>query len=260
MATASNKYNCKFCGNGYKEKFNFDRHIGFCEFSYKSAKEIDNEIEAFEKAPSVSELFAFVKELTVRVGKLEKENIELKQFAYKQKKRVDIVDWLNNRCEYIPELTFNRWMTELPVESYLHKVFEYDLLTALIKCLDDAFEKNSEKLPICAFSQKTGTFYVYDNSINCLGQNFKWSQISNKQLDKWFSFMAKKIIAAFKNWYEENKTTIDSDEKYKEQYFEYFQKVLGGKMNDETRNHRLRQFCYTKLKQNLKTVVELDFV
>lgn len=259
MSNVSYKYKCKFCTQEYKEKFNFDRHVGFCEFSFKSAKEIDNEIEAFEKAPSPSELFAYVKELSIRVGKLEKENAQLKQFVQKEKKRIDVLDWLNNRCESVPDFTFTTWFTELPVESYLEKVFEYDLLTALIKCLDHTFE-NMEKPPICAFSQKAGMFYVFERSNSCLGQLGKWSQISNKQLDKWFSFMATKMIAAFKNWYEENKTTIDSDEKYKEQYFDYFQKVLGGKMNDETRNHRLRQFCYTKLKQNLKSIVELEIV
>jgi hypothetical protein len=256
MTSTQNKYCCKYCSSSYKEKFNYDRHVDFCEFSFKSIKEIENEIEAFEKPPSVSQLFAFVKELSVRMNKLEKENAQLKIFVRQQKKRVNILDWLNNRYDCTPDDGFHEWMSSLPIEFYLEKIFETDLLTALIKCLDDGFE-NLEKIPICCFSQKLNVFYVY---INDGKEDKKWSLITNKQLNKWFSFLSQKLLVAFKNWYDENKRVIDSNEKSKEQYYENFQKVLGGKMSDDTRNHRLRQYCYNKLKQNLKNIVEFEFV
>lgn len=262
MDSSSTKYTCKYCMTSYKEKFNYDRHVGFCEFSFKSTKEIENEIEAFDKTPTIGQLFSYVKELSVRVIKLEKENAQLKQFASKQRKRIDVLDWLNNRYDCIPEIDFASWMTSVPVQSYLDQVFEYDLLTALLKCFDNCFE-NSDKLPIRAFSQKINIFYVYDkNGQGSIDQEQKqgWYQISNKQLDKWFSFIAQKLVAEFKNWYELNKARIDSDEQAKEQYYDNFQKVLGGKMSDCTRNHRLRQALYTKLKQNLKNIVEFEFV
>jgi len=259
MNYSPTNYKCKYCFTSYKEKFNYDRHVGFCEFSFKSTKEIENEIEAFDKTPTITELFSYVKELSVRVIKLEKENNQLKQFASKQRKRIDVLDWLNNRYDCIPETDFTNWMTSLPVETYLEQVFEYDLLTALLKCFDALFE-NLDKLPIRAFSQKSNIFYVYDKYTVDNEEKLGWQQIPNKQLDKWFSFVAQKMITEFKNWYEQNKTRIDSDEQAREQYYDNFQKVLGGKMSDSTRNHRLRQACYTKLKMNLKNVVEFEFV
>ena len=65
------KYSCNYCMREYKEKYNYDRHIGFCEFSHKSMKERESEIEAFDKPPSVNELFHYIKEISVRVDKLE---------------------------------------------------------------------------------------------------------------------------------------------------------------------------------------------
>lgn len=255
MDNSPTKYSCKYCKTSYKEKFNFDRHIGFCEFSFKSTKEIENEIEAFDKCPTIVQLFGYVKELSVRVIKLEKENALLKQFASKQRKRIDVLDWLNNRYDYIPEIDFTAWMTSIPVEAYLEQVFEYDLLTALLKCFDASFD-NLDKLPVRAFCQKTNMFYIYDKQ----EEKYCWQLISNKQLDKWFSFLAQKMVAEFKKWYDSNKARIDADDQSREQYYENFQKVLGGKMCDSTRNQRLRQACYTKLKQNLKSVVEFEFV
>jgi hypothetical protein len=259
MDSSSTKYNCKFCTRDYKEKFNYDRHIGFCEFTFKSKREVDSEIEAFDKPPTLSELFGYVKELSVRVNKLEKENALLKQFANKQKKRIDILDWLNNRYDCVPDNDFTIMMTSITVDKYLEQVFEYDLLTALIKCFDDHFE-NLDKLPIRAFQQKANTFYVYDKCITETDNPVnKWHIITNKQFNKWLNYVAQKFVSEFKTWHEANKEIIDRDESMKERYYDYFQKVLGGKMSDETRNQRLRQVIYSKLKQNLKNVIEFEF-
>jgi hypothetical protein len=254
-------YTCKHCSREYKEKFNYDRHVGFCEFSYKTARETNDGIEAFDTIPSLNEIFGYVKELSLRVDKLEKENSRLKQFAQQQKKKVDILDWLNNRYEIIPDQLFTAWMTNLNVAPFLNDVFEYDLLSALIKCFDKSIE-DSEKLPIRTFSQKANTFYIYDKTAGCEENppTYKWSIITNKQLDKWFTFIAQRFISEFKAWHDANKPAIDADENMKERYYDYFQKILGGKMSDDTRNHRIRQVMYGKLKQNLKNVVEFEFV
>jgi hypothetical protein len=256
MDSSSTKYTCKYCTRDYKEKFNYDRHIGFCEFSFKSAKEVDSEIDAFEKPPSIGELFEYMKELSVRVQKLEKENAVLKQFASRQKKKVDVLEWLNNRYDYVPDVDFTTWMTELPIDHYLNDVFEFDLLTALIKCFDTCFE-NLDKLPIRAFQQKANAFYVYDKCIE--SGDKKWILINNKQINKWLNYLAQKFVNVFKTWHDTNKEAIDRDETMKEQYYDYFQKVLGGKMSDDVRNQRLRQAVFGKLKQNLKTVIEFEF-
>jgi hypothetical protein len=260
MDVSSTKYTCKYCTRDYKEKFNYDRHVGFCEFSFKTKREVDSEIEAFEKAPTFGELFGYVKELSLRVQNLEKENAVLKQFASRQKKRIDILDWLNNRYDCIPVVDFSTWFTEINVGLYLEQVFEYDLLTALIKCFDAYFE-NPDNLPIRAFQQKNNTFYVYDKCINEVDGTsiHKWTLISNKQLNKWLNYLAQKFVSEFKTWNDLNKEAIDKDENMKERYYDYFQKVLGGKMSDETRNQRLRQAIYGSLKQNLKNVIEFEF-
>jgi len=259
MYCATSKYNCKYCGNGYKEKFNYDRHVGFCEFSFKSLREIESDIESYDKTPTFGELFQYVKELSVRVIKLEKENQQLKQYVCKQKKQIDVLDWLNTRYDCVPGMDFTNWMTNLPIDDYLEQVFEYDLLTAMMKCFDDHF-KNLEEIPIRAFTKKNAEFYIYDTSADCSEKTKKWLKILNKQLDKWFSYLSQKLVAAFKNWYESNKELIDTNEQTKEKYFDYFQKVLGGKMTDTTRNHRLRQYLFTKLKQNLNNIVELEII
>jgi hypothetical protein len=260
MDSSSTKYRCKYCTREYKEKFNYDRHAGFCEFSFKSEREVNSEIEAFDKVPSISHLFGYIKELSVRVNKLEKENTLLKQFANRQKKRVDILDWLNNQYDCIPDMEFTAFMTNINVDNYLVRIFEYDLMSALIKCFDDYFD-SCEKLPIRAFQQKNNTFYVYDKCINDLDNTSanKWTIITNKQLNKWLNYVAQKFVTSFKTWHDSNKEAIDKDESMKEKYYDYFQKVLGGKMSDETRNQRLRQALYSKLKQNLKSVIEFEF-
>jgi hypothetical protein len=255
-----NNYECKFCHREYKEKFNYDRHVGFCEFSYKTRKEIDNEIESFEKVPSQLELFRYVKELSLRIDKLENDNAKLRLFANQQKKKIDIVEWLNERSQIVPPITFCEWFNALPILEELQTVFEYDLIKGMTNCLEKGVNGVSiddyDDLPFSAFTQKSNTFYVYDK--NEAGET-SWKTITNKQFDKFIKMIANKFIAHFKNWHDQNKDLIDSNEKEKEKYYYYCEKVLGGKMSDETICLRIRKTIHEKIRKDLKNIIEFEF-
>lgn len=258
-------YTCKCCTREYKEKFNYDRHVGFCEFSHKSRKERENDVEVYDKTPSVQELFGFMKEMSIRMDKLEKENAKLRVFANLQKKKIDILEWLNEKSNCKPPMVFTDWINGLPLQEKLSSVFNFDLFTGIVKCLEKGVDNISiddfDNLPIRAFSQKPNTLYIFDKqeSIDSLPVA-RWTMISNKMFDKWLNYIGKKFVVEFKKWCDENKTEIDTNEAMKECYFDNFQKVLGGKMSDETRNLRLRQLIYGKIKQNMKNLVEFEFI
>jgi hypothetical protein len=259
-------HTCKFCRREYKEKFNLDRHIGYCEFTHKSRREREDEIEAFEKAPTVQELFNYVKEMSIRMDKLEKDNARLRVFAVQQRKKINILEWLNEKTRTCPAIDFASWVNALPIEQKLNTVFANDLLTGILRSLETGVDNisidNTENLPICAFTQKANIFYIYDKDPDADGKEtvYKWQQFTNKQLDRWLNFIGQKFSFAFKNWCDENKAAIDTNEDMMEQYYSNFQKVLGGKMSDDTRNHRIRQHMFGKIKQNMKNVIEFEFV
>jgi hypothetical protein len=44
-------------------------------------------------------------------------------------------------------------------------------------------------------------------------------------------------------------------------YVNYYKSILGGneRISDESRNQKIRQFIYSIIKQNIKSIVEYDF-
>lgn len=244
----TSKYTCNHCLRGYKEKFNYDRHIGFCEFSHKSIKERENDIEAFEKTPSVSELFSFVKELVVRIDKLEKENTQLKNMASISKRKLGFIDWLNYRNK--PCVTFTKWLSEIPYYNYLNDIFNNDLITGSVLSLQ--YKNSGMGYPLYAFSEKQNCFYIYDE-VSDNETKLQWILIQGNDFDKWLNYISQSFLIEFKKWCDEHKNEIDNDEKMKETYFSNFQKVLGNsKLSVDVRNQRIRQQLFNKIKQSYK--------
>jgi hypothetical protein len=242
------KYTCTHCLRDYKEKFNFDRHIGYCEFSHKSIKERENEFDAFEKPPSLSELFSFVKELVIRVDKLEKENVQLKHMATLSKRKLGFSDWLNYHNK--PYVTFTQWLSEIPYHIYLNDIFNNDLISATLLSLQ---YKNSEGgYPVYAFVEKQNCFYIYDEIMDTNNEKkTQWILIQGNDFDKWLNYISQSFLIEFKKWCDEHKNEIDNNEIMKETYYSNFQKVLGNsKLSVDVRNQRIRQQLFQKIKQS----------
>lgn len=238
-------YLCCHCSREYKEKFNYDRHIQCCEFLNKPRREQENDIDSFEKIPSPREMLHLIQELSFRVNKLEKENAQLRQH---QKKKINVIDWLNQNKN--PTITFEEWMTSIfkQVESYLEVVYNKDLMTGIIELLSTSIEtRNEQILPIAAFNQKLNTFYIYDK------ENRAWDVLTDKDFEKTINRLSHHFLVEFNRcWCLVNRDKIEKEERFKELYITYYRNILGGdKTSHETKINRIRQAFYLKLQTNL---------
>lgn len=261
---SSGTYHCNYCNNEYKLKVNYDRHVGFCEFKCKSIREINNELDgAFEKTPSLNEVFGFMKQLVIRVDKLEKENEKLKQFVNHEKRKIDVLDWLNSKSNITPPITFHDWVVSFPIQQHLQRVFDENLYSGFVQCFEAGFNhislKNIANLPICAFSNKQNILYVYDKVVENSQVVTKWSIFNDDLFHRWLSYIEKQFIIEFKNWCDTHPDYVNTADDHKFSiYTSNYQKILGGNMSTETRNHRVRQHIYNKIKRNFKNILEFE--
>lgn len=252
-------YKCDFCPKEYKEKFNYDRHVVCCEFLCKSRREQINDIETNEQIPTQREMYRLIQELAMRNNKLEKELTKLKDL---QKRKINIIDWLQKTQH--PNTSFIEWINSsvvVKIKDVLEIVYSNDLLTGFNRLFDIALENNSDNLPIRAYENKAGTFYVYKK--NDSEEGGTWKQISNNDFDKILSQISRQFIVEFKrNWFDPKKELVETDEKYKDVYIDYYERILGGneRISEAVRFQRVRQTLYNNIKQNIKTVIEYDFV
>jgi hypothetical protein len=246
-------YTCPHCENIYKFKFNYQRHVGFCEFTHKSVQERNREIDGYETIPSPAEMFSFMKELMIRINKLETENAKLKQHINYGIRKFDVLTWLHNNALIKPNKTFYQWIEQIDYEVILQQIFDATLLDAIVSCFDN---EKSVVLPIYAFSHKPNSIYLYDDHINNETGELRtgWHLVSNEFLGKWINYIAHKLLIEFEKWVTTHKDNIDNDEDFYNKYIYYYQKVLGGKMQEDVRNQRIRAQIFQKIKQSISSV------
>jgi hypothetical protein len=274
MLKTGDFHNCNFCKKQFHQKFNYDRHVLCCEFFHKSNKERENEIDITQQLPTQHEMYQLMQHMMMRIHKLEDENSKLKRF---KKSKMNALEWLNDPTKCAPPtITFSDWVRKhiLPsVKDYLDIVFKQDLLTGLIAVFENSISQfNISEIPMCSFDSNLSIIYVYKKNMveaaaatdtGATGESDEptWTKISNTDLDKYLRRISNQFSYDFKTcWYDLHKDDIENDEKYSEMYIEYYKQILGGKMSDETRFHKLRQHLSTLTKRNLKSVIEYDIV
>jgi hypothetical protein len=255
-------YQCCFCKREYKEKFNYDRHKVCCEFLCKSRREQLNDIDSVEKIPTQKEMFLLIKELALRNEKLEKEITKLKQV---QKQKINILEWLNspNSSKSNPKIYFMDWILKVvfpEIPNILETVYQTNLSTGLIKLFQNILNRDElNSLPIRAYENKPNTFYIFQEKTD----GFEWKILSNDEFNKILSRICHQFIVQFKNnWFIPNQEKVENDENYKDMYINYYQSILGGneRISDDSRIQKTKQFIYSIIKQNIKTIVEYDFI
>ena len=256
-------YHCRYCSKNFKRKFNFDRHYNVCKFLSSSKNTIDNDMDLTkDKIPSMEDMYRLIQNMCVRIEKLEEENKKLRQ---SERRKIKIIDWLNNSKNIQMNITFSQWINDIVLKKvylYLNVVFESDLLNGIIKLFENLIETAElNKLPIQCFDNKTNIFYIYKMCIDEKEECTKnWVQIKNHEFDTYLHLIVHQFLLDFKNiWYNANKTNIETNERYKDLYIDNYKNILGGdKITDQTRNDRIRDKLYKLLKQNIKQINEYD--
>lgn len=205
---------------------------------------------------SLSDILDRLDQLEKRVNTLEKENSSLKN-GIVMKRKIDVLDWLNNELDTVPTMTFQKWILSLQYDKSIQTVFREGLIPGIIEVLDNGINdvslKDSYYLPIRVFCQKQNLFYVYDVDYMNQDKEIKWSILSNADLDKWITIICNKFLAEFQKWFKENEEMIKTNEKMNDKYVLYFKRTLGDKrITEELRNQRVKQHIIKSIKQSHK--------
>lgn len=254
-------YSCKSCAKVYTHKYNYERHIVCCEFFNKTLHDHEYEAESIELPPDTYSLYQLVKELAVRVTKVEKENAQLKQ-QLSRRNKVNVLDYLNKLPkEHRPEQSFTYWFENnvLPaVHLQLEDVYSNGLISGIVSTWKSALSCSGKILPIKAFDNRVNTFYVYEEEDNGV---FTWSILTAALFDKHLRRVCKQFIVDFKqHWFDKNEEKINEDEKWTNMYVDYYQKILGGSRNTtEGICQKVRHQLYTHIKVAFIPSIEVNF-
>ena len=246
------KYLCEHCNNTFGLKYNYDRHITVCNFFKKTNRE---QQDVFDKSsdplPSYQEMFHLLKDLNLRVQKLEKENSLLKRIHQRHSKKINILSILNSPCYKKPETTFLQWFKQSllsSVHDFLPVVFETDLLSSIHLLLKQAFSlHDSSCIPLKVFEKNNTEFYAFLENEN------QWVLLTPLQMETQIKRIFQQFLVDFNTyWIQPHLEKIGKEESYKDLYVVYYKKILGDdqRCSEESRIQKVRMMLYQELKQS----------
>ena len=267
MSTSIIPYKCKYCNRVYKLKPNYDKHYLLCDTLNKSIcnKNICKTTKETNAnyVPSLRDMFTLILELTAKNSQLEQKVEELSKWAESKKKKLNVIDWLNEK--YTKNIKYSEWLTGIKItRNHLETVFNSDMVTGCYEILQNLLSldisdehisnehiSNEHIIPIKAFDQKENILFIYTD-------DNKWEILSQPMFANLMNILSKNILTEFLKWQSENKSKMKQDD-FSYKYARNVQKIMGGNLTQEQIHMRVKKELYNYLKMNLRNVVEYEF-
>lgn len=257
---------CKYCHQTWETNIRYEKHIRMCEFFYQQRRNPQPEMdERGAQIPNLRELYRYIKHLSTRLEKTEKELEKLKLTVNSRQKR-SIMCWLNKPTQ-TPTMTFEDWFRNINAcETDMIKVLNSDLTDGILSCLHTAIKIQSAeniKFPIRCFKQKPNTFYVYSlNSVNDHSENIKieWKIMTNEQMLKMVSHLSRELRKKYYVWEKAQIRLKNSEDDYD---YNAMDKAVKHekKLNcdiDKIIQH-IKKDLFSKLEEDLQVAIDIDF-
>jgi len=286
----NNHFICNNCCKKYKNKLHYDKHCLMCDFSKENTLLHNVPLIAPPVDTKINDclLIELLKDLLIKYNKLSNEMSEIKKWMSKEKKQINILDWLNNNNppEFQAITSFDGFINNFMIsEEYIKKITTNSILDVYLYSIDDLFSNDiqditssttnpissSSSMPICCFNQKANIFYIYTEIItkSPSSTEFHWREAKNEDLIKIFNKIKNKLITELCKWndFQQNQIAVTNPNhgqynKAKEKMDEIFNKSILKLMTDISNNNifqKLKSKLYHALKTDIKQYIEYEF-
>jgi hypothetical protein len=247
-------YPCKHCYREFKYKSQYSEHISACEFLKTRAKDRNTNLELEDDdIPNERMLYELMKNLAFRCQNLEKEVKDLRQAARREKRKIDVIQYLN--AHQVPQTTYKKWRTSLEIkQSHLEATTEGNIIMGICRIIQDALitATSITALPIAAFSHKHNTFYIYEENAN-------WTIMNEDAVNRLFDTLSNRMLKTYNKWEDTQPDLILETEESQNKKNYYKSKMLGLSICDETKYRKFTNWLFNHLKKNIKGITEYEF-
>ena len=244
-------YKCS-CGKEYKRLKPFHNHRATCEL-LKLSKTSNEDVSHLTNldTPSTFDMWLALQTALKKIEKLEKKIESQQRWITRQRKKVCVIDWLNENCK--PNIIFTNWYKNLEITSEdLNLIFKHDFIMGINYILQKKLPIKSEKnFPIRSFQQKIGELFTFNGE--------SWELLDIDEFSRMIDFIHKKIHSVFVHWNKLQQKRIDYGNNVDETYYKNISKVMGGRYSREETLRKIKIKIYNYLKFNLKNIVQYEF-
>lgn len=236
------------CGKQYKRLKSFQEHRALCEMIKLAS--INENKEHLLDTPSTLDMWLAMKVLINKNTRLEKEVKKLRNWVGAQRRKLSVIDWLNERAP--PEINYTDWVESITLDQEdLEMVFQHDFIGGMYHILCRQLPVcEGLDLPIKAFDQKLNTLFIYNNK--------KWSVMDRDDFKKLVSSIHHKLHQQFNIYNKKNEHLINNFSK-NDIWYKNVSKVMGGPSTYDVSVGKINFKVYNYLKFNLRAVTKYEF-
>jgi hypothetical protein len=245
---------CIHCGKSYIKRTILDKHIIICELLHRSKKSLVIEDDE-EPLPSQRKMFNMLIELGQKYNKLEEKVEEFNKWVVKKKKKINILDWLNNNIN--PDILFGSIIDKINItEDDIKNLFENTFNDVLNDIFSRTIYNFSESdNPMFAFVQKVNVFYVYE----LIEDKNKWIELSRENLVRFLNKIHTKILKAFCEFKKDRINEIRACDNYSIKCDKTMIKIMSVEFKQEAILSKVKNMMFSKMKTDMKAIVEFEF-
>ena len=185
---------------------------------------------------------------------MEKKIKDLSKWADMKKKKINMVDWLNQHQlteEGKEQKNWEEFLLEIKVERrHLENLFQTDYTIGILKVLQD-FLTMDQSEPIKAFDNKFNVLFVYCDN--------KWNILTEQMFQQLINNVVKQLLNEFVTWQTENADRMDQDD-FAIKYSINVKKMMGGNLTREQVYAKVKLDLYKYLKVNMTNIMEYQFI
>ena len=237
---------CPYCPRTFHRISSCQSHSSFCAILHQGKYAQEASLGELDDLPSTQEMYKVLQALVKDGVRMKAEITELKKAAKREKKKVCLVDWLNNNRT--PQADFNSWVSQIEVTE---RDFNYLVSTtfvegALMVLKRELSEQRDESYPICCFDQKLKIFFIFLSD--------GWRMIDDDEFSRFIASLQRKFGKIFQKWIKDNTESIARDD---EKFHTYTKQLYFADFDASVK--KIERKLYNCTKYNLTRIVEYEF-
>ena len=260
---------CIYCGKGYQSRTGYDKHAILCELIDRTKKKKKLRIldDDNELIPTSQQMYHMLLELSQKYINWERKMEEISKYVVKQKKKINILEWLNNNL--MPAYVFD----ELPSKiNTTNQTIELLLNNTFHEILNDMFELNIYKnnefcgdntnhvYPLFTLTQKPNTFYYYTTIQQGVDQSKnEWRELARDKLVWFLNIIHMKITKLFTEWKKTHRQEIAENDSKSTICDKATIKLMSQAFKEDKYYTKVKSLLYNKMKCDMKTFIEYEF-
>jgi uncharacterized protein YeeX (DUF496 family) len=248
---------CMYCGKHYIKKTSLDKHIILCELLNHAKRKVRmiNEEEEEEPLPSPRKMYNMLIELGTKYNKLEEKMADLQKWVVKKKRKINILDWLNDNIR--PSISFDKLVNSIEIdENDIAYIFENTFNDTLHKIIARNLNETLNENPIFAFDQKVNVFYIYSS----LNGETTWNLLTKEKMIWFLNNIFIKIVKTFTEWKKKKDDEIKKNESLSLKCDKTFIKMMSSDFSQESILSKIKSMLFQQIKKDITSFIEYEFV